>query len=190
MLIEESFTVKEGIERVWAFLRDIEKASRCIPGCDGVEVSDGRTFYVTVKAKVSYIPVTFRVKTVVEQENPPTRLYSTSKGEEKGKAGYLSQKNTLDLRAISAGETEICYRSEVSITGRLATFGQRVIGAKARELAEEFAQNVKAHLEGMAEVHPEETGGGQGRGIPGRLLAWVQRLWKRLSCKGRFNSSQ
>lgn len=187
MLIEESFTVKKGIEGVWAFLRDIERASRCIPGCDGIEILDGRTFYVTVKAKVSYIPVTFRVKTVVEEENPPTRLSSTSKGEEKGKAGYLSQKNTLELRALSASETEICYRSEVSITGRLATFGQRVIRAKSRELAEEFARNIKARLEGTAEVPPEETAGGQGRGILGRLLAWIQGQWKRLSCKGRFN---
>ncbi|MBI2876440.1 MAG: hypothetical protein HYY20_06125 [Candidatus Tectomicrobia bacterium] len=184
MLIEESFTVKKEIEGVWAFLRDIERASRCIPGCDGIEILDGRTFYVTVRAKVSYIPVTFRVKTVVEEETPPTRLSSTSKGEEKSKAGYLSQKNTLELRALSANETEICYRSEVSITGRLATFGQRVIQAKSRELAEEFAQNLKAQLEGTAEFPAEEVRSGQGRGVLGRLLAWIRGLWRRLSHRG------
>lgn len=181
MLIEESFTVKEDIQQVWAFLRDVRRSSACIPGCDGVEITDDRTFHVTVKAKVSYIPVTFRVRMVLEEESPPYRLVSSSKGEEEGKAGYLSQKNTLELKALPTGETEVFYRSEVSISGRLATFGQRVIRAKARELAEEFAANVKARLEEALAAPSEKVLEEKPRGIWSRLFARIQRLWKRLS---------
>ncbi len=182
MLIEESFTVREEVQQVWAFLRDIKGPSTCIPVCEGVETLDNKTFYVTVKAKVSYIPVMFRVKTVVEEETPPYRLVSSSKGEESGKAGYLSQKNTLELNVLPTGETEVFYCSEVSISGRLATFGQRVIRAKARELAEEFAGNVKDRLEGMTVDFPEPEGASEekGKGVLSRLFAWIQRLWKRL----------
>lgn len=180
MLIEESFTVKEDIQQVWAFLRDVRRSSACIPGCDGVEITDDRTFHLTVKAKVSYIPVTFRVRMVVEEESPPYRLISSNKGEEEGKAGYLSQKNSIELKALPSGETEVLYRSEVSISGRLATFGQRVIRAKARELAEEFAGNVKARLEGTSQLPSSDSSEKEGKGILLRLQAWICRMWKRI----------
>jgi len=172
VLVEESFRVQENIQNVWAFLRDIDKASSCIPGCAGIEYLDDKNFLVTAKAKVAYLPVKFRVKVTILEETPPFSLSSVSKGEEDGKAGYFSQKNTLKLTEISPRETEIYYRSEVSISGRIATFGQRIIMAKTREMADEFAKNVKNALEGI----PVE----EKRGLWSRLRSWFQRVWQKI----------
>jgi carbon monoxide dehydrogenase subunit G len=171
VLIEESFQVKENIQKVWAFLRDVEKASNCIPGCEGIECLDQNNFLVTAKAKVAYLPVKFKVKVTVLEETPPFYLSSVSKGEEYSKAGYFSQKNTLRLTEISPQETEIYYRSEVSISGRIATFGQRIIMAKTREMADQFARNVKNAIE---EIPVEKK-----ISLWNRLGTWLQRVWQK-----------
>ena len=56
-------------------------------------------------------------------------------------------KNALDPSEVSPGETEVRYRSEVSVLGRLGSIGFSVMKGKVRQQGEEFARNVKAHLE-------------------------------------------
>ena len=51
------------------------------------------------------------------------------------------------FNALSEDETEITYQSEVSIVGKLATFGDRILKAKAKEVGKEFADAVKKRLE-------------------------------------------
>jgi carbon monoxide dehydrogenase subunit G len=41
---------------------------------------------------------------------------------------------------------EISYRSNVSLVGRLATFGERIMRAKAKELEREFTENLQQKL--------------------------------------------
>jgi carbon monoxide dehydrogenase subunit G len=172
VLVEESFKVKEDIQKVWAFLRDIDKASSCIPGCERIEALDEKNFLVIARAKVAYLSVKFKIKVTILEENPPFYLSSVSNGEEDGKAGYFSQKNTLKLTEISPSETEIYYRSEVSISGRIATFGQRIIRAKTQEMADEFAKNIRNAIEGI----PAE----EKIGLWSRLVIWFWRVCQKV----------
>ena len=56
-------------------------------------------------------------------------------------------KDSINFNALSENETELSYQSDVSIVGKLATFGDRILKAKAREVGKEFADAVKKRLE-------------------------------------------
>jgi len=57
-------------------------------------------------------------------------------------------KNRLDLVALGPSETEVRYRSEVSVLGRLGSIGFSVMKEKVKRQAEEFADNVRRQLTG------------------------------------------
>lgn len=167
MLIEKTLVLPAPIEKVWATIMDIQAVANCFPGVENVEMIDERTYRSVVKSKVAYITATFDLTTTITVLEPPTRLETHSEGKDKGLAGRMTQKQVLELKSISSDETEAIYQAEVSISGRLATFGQKIIRAKADQMADQFADNFTKLLigeagegsESSAQGATEESGG-------------------------------
>jgi carbon monoxide dehydrogenase subunit G len=147
MLIEEKFLVQAPIQRVWDFLLDPNGIGSCIPGCEHIELVDKDNFITTVKVKVGPFSMRFNFKTAIKEANPPFFMRAAGEGNESGKMGHLKQETAISFRSLSENETEISYRSEVSIVGKLATFGDKIMRAKSKEMGKEFAQAVKKNLE-------------------------------------------
>jgi len=147
MLIEEKFTVKAPIQKVWDFLLNPKSIESCIPGCEQIEAIDESNFMTTVRVKVGPFSMRFKFKTSIKESNPPLYVRAVGEGEESGKLGHFKQETRINLDSISGNETEISYYSEVMIVGKLATFGERVMRAKAKELGKKFASSVKKSLE-------------------------------------------
>ncbi len=147
MLIEEEFNVNCPIQRLFDFLLDIESVGMCIPGCEKVEPINDKEYNSIIKAKVGFMAVRFKVKTVIEEIVPYQLIRSVGEGDELRKLGHFKQKTQITFKQLSEAETEVVYQSDVSVVGRIATFGDRVFRAKAKELGKEFANAVKSKLE-------------------------------------------
>ena len=147
MLIEETFSVKLPIQKLWDSLLDPEIVGPCIPGCEKVESLNDREYDTIIKAKVGFIAVRFKVRTVIEEIVPLRLIRTVGEGSELRKLGHFKQKTRINFNEISENETEISYQSDVSIVGKLATFGDRILKAKAKEVGKEFADAVKKRLE-------------------------------------------
>jgi carbon monoxide dehydrogenase subunit G len=100
-----------------------------------------------IKAKVGFIAVRFKVRTVIEEIIPHQLIRTAGEGNELRNLGFFKQKTRINFNALSGDETELSYQSEVSIVGKLATFGDRILKAKAKEVGKEFADAVKKRLE-------------------------------------------
>jgi hypothetical protein len=53
----------------------------------------------------------------------------------------------LDLKPLSKGESQLSYRADVSIRGRLGQFGDGILRETAGLLIEDFAGRVRSRLE-------------------------------------------
>lgn len=149
MLIEEVFVVKAPIKKIWDFLMDIKNISSLFPQyIENIEVIDERNFIGIVKVKVSFLSATFKGLMTITDIDPPHRLESICKGKAPLVGSTVNQKNYLYLKEISENETEVRYKSELSVAGRLSTLGERVIRGKAKDIGKEFASAVKERLEG------------------------------------------
>ena len=151
MLIEEKFSVKAPIGKVWEFLLDAHQLASCVPGCEGVEVIDENTYLTSIKAKVGPISARFKIRLTINEKEPPYRLLATGKGEDSKMASSLLSKNEIRLHSLSGEETEIHYRSDVSVLGTLGKFGEGIIRKKAKEVGEQFALFLKSKIETGAE---------------------------------------
>ena len=147
MLIEERFTVKSPVDKLWDSLLDPAIIGPCIPGCEKVDPINDQAYDSIIKAKVGFITVRFKVRTVIEEMIPHQLIRTVGEGSEMRNLGFFRQKTRINFNALSEDETELSYQSEISIVGKLATFGDRILRAKAREVGKEFADAVKKRLE-------------------------------------------
>jgi carbon monoxide dehydrogenase subunit G len=147
MLIAETFSVKSPIQKLWDSLLDPAIVGPCIPGCEKVEPINDREYDSIIKAKVGFIAVRFKVRTVIEEMEPLRFMRTVGEGNELRKLGHFKQKTRIDFKQLSENETEVSYQSDVTIVGKLATFGDRILKAKAKEVGKQFADAVKQRLE-------------------------------------------
>ena len=150
MILEGSFILKSAIEDLWEFLLKPETLGSCIPGCEKMEKVDDKTFNSIVAAKVGFIVVRLKFTTTLTDLEPPRRIKASAKGEDLGKHGRFTQTTVVDLRELPEGEVEVSYKSNVSIVGPLATFGDRIMRIKAKQIEKEFTENLKTTLAGQA----------------------------------------
>lgn len=150
MIIEGKFTVKAPIQKLWDTLFDVQALAACLPGTEEIKQLDDKTYDVTMKQKVGIIKVTMKGKQTLTKIEAPTHLEMEGEAEDMTKLGRMKDKVTMDLKEIGGGEVEISYNIDVSMVGKLAMFGDRVMRSKATEVEREFVKNLSAKLSSVA----------------------------------------
>jgi carbon monoxide dehydrogenase subunit G len=150
MIIEGKFTVKAPIKKLWDTLFDVQALAACLPGTEKIEQLDDKTYDVTMKQKVGIIKVTMKGKQTLTKVEAPTHLEMEGEAEDVTKLGRMKDKVIMDLKELAGGEVEISYNIDVSMVGKLAMFGDRVMRSKAVEIEREFVKNLSAKLSSVA----------------------------------------
>ena len=146
MLIEGRFALNAPIQRVWDFLLEQGTLASCIPGAERVDVVDSKTYDCIVRQSVGPISVRLGFTVVLTELDPPNFVKAVGRGEALGKLGTFTCDVTVTLAEIPNGEVEVRYQTNVSLVGRLATFGERIMRAKAKSVGEEFTRNLQEKL--------------------------------------------
>ena len=147
MLIEGKFTMKAPIQQVWEFLLEPGTLASCIPGAEKMEPVDDKTWEGIVKQKVGPIGVKLNFTQTLTEVDPPKHIKAVGRGSAVGGAGTFTQETIVDLKEVGKDEVEVAYRSNVSMVGRLATFGERIMRAKVNKVGKEFTDNLQAKME-------------------------------------------
>jgi carbon monoxide dehydrogenase subunit G len=150
MFIEGNFLVHASRQEVWDFLFDIERMAKCVPGVEEVKAESDRSYSAKVKAKIGFLSATFHLKITILEVEPPDRLLSLFEGKDNIIGSTLKQTNTVELLSISPSETEIRYKSDVTLLGKLGTLGRTVIRGKATQMMKEFSEAVRKEIEKVA----------------------------------------
>jgi hypothetical protein len=149
MLMEGKVTLKAPIQKIWDTLLEPETLLSCIPGAEKIERIDEKTYDCVVKQKVGPISVKFKFKSIITKMESPTHIEVEGEGEDIAKAGHFVQKSIVNLREISPSEVELSYRTDATIVGKLAMFGDRMIRAKAKKVEEEFTEALQERLKNV-----------------------------------------
>jgi uncharacterized protein len=146
MIIEGSFTVKAPIQKLWDVLLEPETISSCLPGAEKVDRIDEKTYDCIVKQKVGPIKVSLKFRNFITVMVAPTHMEIEGEGEDMTKLGHFKQKTIMDLKDVGGGEVEVSYKTDTSIVGKLAMFGDRIMRAKAKDTEKEFTANLRKKL--------------------------------------------
>lgn len=146
MEIENQFTVAAPVDRLWAFLLDVERIAPCMPGAELTETVDERTWKGRVNMKLGPVSLSFAGTVAMdERDDAEHRVVLNAKGmEQKGK-GAASAVVTSWLEPGDA-ETTVKMRAQIQLTGAVAQLSRGLLPEVSRRLTQEFADCLQATM--------------------------------------------
>ncbi len=146
MLIEGKFTLPGRVREVWDFLYDPQLFISCVPGAEDLKQIDEKTYDAVLTQKVGPIKVKLKFTTTLTEMDPPQYVKAVGRGADIGKAGTFTLEAVGRLTQIAEDAVEVSYTANVSLVGRLATFGDRIMRAKAKQMQDEITKNLRQKL--------------------------------------------
>jgi uncharacterized protein len=150
--LKKIFPMPTNAEIAWSFLQNIEGVAGCMPGAKITEVIDDTHYKGTVSVKIGPASLAFKGEIeVLELDSANHVLHLMGKGSDtSGTSGAA-----MDLVArIEAGETpdkcNLIGTSEVTVSGKAAAFGGRMMDTVADKILEQFAANFSDQLLALA----------------------------------------
>ena len=132
-------------ERVWAFVTDPERVSRCGPDVQRVDVIAPTHFKVVARAGVGPIRTTFALDVVFTELRAPDHASVRARGQAPGSA--VEMMNTLDLAEPTSGRTTLRWASDVTVSGMIASVGARLMQGAADKVTQQVFACIKEQLE-------------------------------------------
>lgn len=150
MRIDQTVDIPAPAAMVWDFLMDIPAVSACMPGVESFEALDDDTYTGVLKVSVGPISAGLGGKvTVIERNAELMRSGVRVTAADPRIGSKVTADTTMTLVPHGDGVTRLHVETEVSIVGKLGSFGQSVIRRKADQLILEFAANVTRTLTGQ-----------------------------------------
>lgn len=189
MRIEEDFVLDAPPEEAFAFLGDVERVARCVPGVGELQHRDDGTHEAQLRVEVGPVRTAFAGQVEVTPQ-PPDRL--TARGRGRDRTTGSRAEVTFDAHLSpgdEANSTRVESVADVTIRGRLGQFGTGVIRATATELIREFVACANASLTGSTGAEPTRAPAASGRLLWRVLVSVVRRWWRRLTRRDRSSES-
>lgn len=146
MDLHESATLDVPIAKVWSSLNDPNILKLCVPGCQEISVLDENTYSAKAVVKVGFISSKFNnvvVKKLQAVENQLLKFEMS--GEDANKIGSFKQSLAIKMSEAFEGtpKTKIEIDATVDLKGKFATLGKRIVEWKAKNVMEEFVENLR-----------------------------------------------
>ena len=143
--LEKRFPVPGRPETAWALLQNVQAVAECMPGAKITERSPAGGYKGNITVRVGPATMSFRGEVEVRDVNAGSRsLRLLGKGSDGGSAA------TMDLAAriepAPAGASTLVGRSEVSMSGKAAAFGARMMTSVADQVLKQFGENFAAQV--------------------------------------------
>jgi uncharacterized protein len=150
--IEKSYPMPASADVVWAFLQNIESVAGCMPGAKITERLDDTHFKGTVCVKVGPASMGFKGNIeVMGLDEAQRSLRLVGKGSDSSGTSGASLDLTARVEpADTAGSSNLIGKSEVSMSGKAAAFGGRMMGTVADQVLNQFAGNFAKQVSALA----------------------------------------
>ena len=152
MIFDGKIDLDVPADEVWDFLIDINKFSACLPGIEEVKQLDDKTFEGALGAAVGPISGKFNFRATIVESRPPEQMVVRTEGTDSVTKSVVNADMTVDLRKLADSKTQMDYKADVRIKGRLAILGDMVLRATATLILQEFARRLHKGLGDQATV--------------------------------------
>ncbi|MBM4262690.1 MAG: hypothetical protein FJ145_14820 [Deltaproteobacteria bacterium] len=146
MILDGKIDLDVPVQKAWDFLIDINKFSTCLPGIDEVRQIDDKTFEGLISAAVGPISGKFNFRSTIVDANPPEQMVVKTEGTDSVTKSTVNADMTVDLKKISDAKSQMDYKADVKIKGRLGILGDMVLRATATLILQEFTKRLHKGL--------------------------------------------
>ena len=149
---DKNFTVNAPVEKVWELLSDPSRVVVCVQGAQLTEMVDDKNFKGKISVKIGPVTSKFNGEGRFEKLDAQNKeMVLQGAGKDTGGKGSASMTMTVNLKEVDSA-TEVTSSIKLSITGKLAQFGSRMIVAVNDKLIEQFVTKFREVAEGEGET--------------------------------------
>lgn len=149
----------------WEFLQDLEAVAGCMPGAKLTERLDAGRYKGTVTVKVGPATMSFRGEIEMKDIDLTARsLRLMGKGTDSTGSSAASLSLTARIESAEGGLCALAGASEVSMSGKAAAFGGRMMNAVADQVLKQFADNFANQVSALQAQRAAAAPAGEGAG--------------------------
>lgn len=146
MQFKKTIRIDAPISRVWALSDEIEAVANCIPGVSETNIISRDEFECRLKQDVGPVSTNFWLRTTIQDRETERRVTALTEGRDQRLASTVKAKQLFELRP-EGDATEVDISADIQITGRIATFGQRIVSTKAEQVILEAMESITKLIE-------------------------------------------
>ncbi len=148
--IAKSYPMPCAPEVAWGFLQDLEAVAGCMPGAKITERLDDRRFKGTVTVRVGPATMSFRGEVEMKDIDAAARtLRLVGKGTDSTGSSGASLDLSARVDTAEGGHSTLVGTSEVSMSGKAAAFGGRMMSSVADQILKQFAANFATQVDAL-----------------------------------------
>jgi len=145
--LDKTFPMPSSPAIAWQFLQDVEAVAGCMPGAQLTEQVGENSHKGTVTVKLGPATMSFRGEVEVQDVDQATQtLRLIGKGTDKSGNSGVSMNLLARIEGVDDGLSQLVGSSEVSVSGKAAAFGGRMMDAVADKILLQFADNFAAEV--------------------------------------------
>lgn len=175
--VDKVFPIDAPMSQAWTFLQDISAVASCMPGAEIVEQVDDSNYKGTVSVKVGPAKMSFKGDIEIKGIDADKReLQMLGKGSDVKGTSSATMDLTASVREGADGKTELIGVAVISVTGKMASLGGRMMVQVSDQILNQFGANfankVLAMGEGAAAEAAATKAAEQPKEINGVALMW------------------
>jgi carbon monoxide dehydrogenase subunit G len=153
--IDKSLDLPLSPALAWDMLNDIEGVAACLPGAKITERIDETHYKGTVSVKLGPATVSFKGNIEIAAADPVSRqLHIIGTGSDAGGTSGASLDLHAKVEPTADGGSRLSGISEVSVNGKVAAFGARLMNSVSEVLLQKFFVNLGARAETLRAAQP------------------------------------
>lgn len=143
--LDKKYPLEVSVEQAWAVLADIRAMAACMPGAQITEQVDDTRFKGTVRSKVGPAVMNFGGDVELLGIDAEVRqLKLLAKGTDKAGSSAAMNLTAQVLPGESPGVAVLAGLASITVSGKLAQFGSRLLVPVSDALLAQFADNFRA----------------------------------------------
>jgi carbon monoxide dehydrogenase subunit G len=143
--LDKQYPVAASVEQAWAVLSDVRATAACMPGAQITEQLDDTHYKGTVRSKVGPAVMTFGGEIEVLALDAATRsLQMLGKGADKSGSSAQMNLSAHVEPGAAPGESVLVGQATITVSGKLAQFGSRLLVPVSDAMLAQFADNFRA----------------------------------------------
>jgi carbon monoxide dehydrogenase subunit G len=159
--LDKTFPMPSSPAIAWQFLQDVEAVAGCMPGAKLTEQVSENSHKGTVTVKLGPATMSFRGQVEVQDVDQATQsLRLIGKGTDKSGNSGVSMNLLARIEEVDGGLSQLVGSSEVSVSGKAAAFGGRMMDAVADKILLQFADNFAAEVAALQDPGAAADAGG------------------------------
>ena len=145
--LDKIFPMPSSPAIAWQFLQNVEAVAGCMPGAKLTEQVGENSHKGTVTVKLGPATMSFRGDVEVQDVDQATQtLRLLGKGTDSTGNSGVSMNLLARIEAVDGGLSQLVGSSEVSVSGKAAAFGGRMMDSVADKILLQFADNFAAEV--------------------------------------------